>query len=77
MVPWSTCVSGWGHSRGGRHTWLFSRGDVYEVHWDKVGADLYEASPLRGFPWLSGVIVVPHDQAGFLAIRAKLECAAR
>jgi len=40
---------GFGLSRGGRHTWLFSRGKVYEVHWDRIGADLYEASPLRTF----------------------------
>lgn len=50
-----------GVSRGGTHTWLYSLGKVYEVHWDKVGADLYEASNLDGYAWLSGALVVPPD----------------
>jgi hypothetical protein len=65
---------GFGVSRGGKHTWLFSKGKVYEVHWDKVGADLYEASPLRTYPWLSGAVVVPPDQAHHLAVSSKLKC---
>ncbi len=59
---------GFGVSRGGRYTWVFSKGKVYEVHWDKVGADLYEASSLRIYPWLSGAIVIPSDQAHLLAV---------
>jgi hypothetical protein len=65
---------GFGVSRGGKHTWLFSKGKVYEVHWDEIGSNLYEASPLRNFPWLSGAIVVPVDQEGLLDISAKLQC---
>jgi hypothetical protein len=65
---------GFGVSKGGRHTWLFSFGDVYEVHWDQVGASLYEASPLRSFGWLSSAIVVPPDQVGGLAVSANLKC---
>ncbi len=65
---------GFGVSRGGMHTWVFSRGRVYEVHWDKVGSELYEASSLRTFPWLSGVIVVPSDQVSKIEASAKLTC---
>ncbi len=54
---------GVGISRGGSHTWLFSRGMVYEVHWDSIGAGLYEASPLLTYEWLSGAIFVPKEQA--------------
>ncbi|MFC1749685.1 hypothetical protein ACFL2V_12865 [Pseudomonadota bacterium] len=66
---------GFGVSRGGRHTWLFSAGKVYEVHWDEIGVNLYEASPIRTYQWLSGVIVVPPGQAGILAASAKVSCA--
>ena len=65
---------GFGLSRGGMHTWMFSEGKIYEVHWNSVGAGLYEATNLRLFPWLSGIIVVPADQANHLAISAKLKC---
>lgn len=67
---------GFGLSRGGMHTWVFSSGNVYEVHWDKIGEALYEATPLRRFPWLSGAIVIPSDQAISLAISSKLKCGA-
>jgi hypothetical protein len=65
---------GFGVSRGGRHTWLFSRGQVYEVHWEGIGDTLYEASPLRTYPWLSGAIVVPTDQKSVLAASTRLAC---
>jgi hypothetical protein len=65
---------GFGLSRGGMHTWVFSKGLVYEVHWDGVGSGLYEATNLRAFPWLSGAIVVPSDQAAFLSVSSKLKC---
>lgn len=52
---------GVGVSRGGQHTWMFSLGKVYEVHWASVGADLYEASNLETYAWLSGAIVIPPD----------------
>lgn len=52
---------GVGVSRGGRHTWLFSSGQIYEVHWDKVGPDLYEWTDIVDFEWLSGAIVFPPD----------------
>jgi hypothetical protein len=65
---------GIGVSRGGMHTWLFSYGQVYEVHYDNVGADLYEASPLRTFGYLSSGIIVPPDQVGVLSVSTKLKC---
>jgi len=52
---------GVGVSRGGMHTWLYSYGMVYEVHWDKVGADLYGTTDIENFEWLSGAIVIPPD----------------
>jgi hypothetical protein len=51
----------YGVSRGGRHTWLYSLGKIFEVHWDRIGADLYEATKLEDFAWLSGALVVPPD----------------
>ena len=65
---------GFGVSRGGKHTWVFSTGKVYEVHWDKVGPELYESTLLRHFPWISGAIVVPFDQAAHLSASSKLKC---
>jgi hypothetical protein len=63
---------GFGVSRGGMHTWLYAEGKVYEVHWNAIGADLYEATPLPMFPWLSGAIVIPADLAGVIPASAKL-----
>lgn len=50
-----------GVSRGGKHLWLFSFGKLYEVHWDKIGSDLYGATDLEDYSWLSGALVVPPD----------------
>lgn len=50
-----------GVSRGGRHTWMYSRGEIFEVHWDEIGADLYERSPFEDYEWLSGALAVPPD----------------
>lgn len=65
---------GFGISRGGRHTWVFSKGKVYEVHWDAVGKDLYDETPLNDFGWLSGAMVIPVDQAAMVSASAKLKC---
>ena len=54
---------GFGLSRGGTHTWLFSQGWVFEVHWTGIGDTLYERTPLRDFPWLSNLIVIPPEEA--------------
>ena len=54
---------GFGVSRGGVHTWVFSEGSVYEVHWYGIGDELYEKTPLVDFAWLSGVIAVPPETA--------------
>lgn len=65
---------GFGISKGGMHTWVFSKGKVYEVHWDKIGSELYEATSLRSFGWLSGAIVVPFYQSALLSVSSKLKC---
>jgi len=64
---------GFGISRGGMHTWLFSKGKIYEVHWNSIGDGLYEATPIRIFPWLSGAIIIPPEQTKYLAVSAKLK----
>lgn len=59
---------GFGISRGGMHTWLFSNGYVYEVHWEEEGANLYEKTDITLFPWQSNLIVVPPDAKGLLSM---------
>jgi hypothetical protein len=54
----------YGMARGGYHTFLLSYGMVFEVHWDRIGAGLYERSPFFSFEWLSGIVVTPVD-SGF------------
>lgn len=65
---------GFGLSRGAMHTWTFSGGDVYEVHWCGIGADLYEKTPLKTFAWLSGAIVVPPETARSLRAAGLRTC---
>ncbi|MGF1687596.1 hypothetical protein L4C36_12995 [Photobacterium japonica] len=65
---------GVGISRGGKHVWLFSKGKVYEVHWDTIGKDLYEATNLKDYHWLSSIIVIPHDQGIYLSATSKVKC---
>ncbi len=52
----------YGIARGATHTFLFSFGDVFEVHWDSIGAGLYGSVPFKTYPWLSGALLVPPDQ---------------
>lgn len=59
---------GFGISRGGLHTWLFSKGKVYEVHWEEVGAKLYDATHITDFKWLSSLIAVPPDASTSLKL---------
>lgn len=57
-----TVKFGYGVARGGKHTFLFSEGYVYEVHWEVVGPEgLYERTELRDWDWLDGMIMVPPD----------------
>ena len=49
----------YGIARGGTHTFVVSRGKIYEVHWDQIGESLYEVSNFEDFPWLSGAVVIP------------------
>jgi hypothetical protein len=51
----------YGLARGGMHTFLLSYGMVFEVHWNQIGAGLYERSPFYDYKWLSGVVIVPDD----------------
>lgn len=63
-----------GLARGGDHTFMYSDGYIFEVHWnalgddsysqhvDADGDDLYERSLFEDFPgWYSGLMVVPPD----------------
>lgn len=66
---------GFGLARGGRHTYLFTLGKVYEAHWDAGPADttnqnadpLYQVRTLPAWSaeagWQSGLVVVPPDGA--------------
>jgi len=65
---------GLGMSRGGKHVWLFSKGDVYESHWDREPAgNLYTTVPLEQFIWLSGIVVVPPGKKHLLTM-SKVVC---
>ena len=59
---------GFGVMNGGNHTWLFSYGNVYEVHWSEIGSNLYEKTPLKKFHAKSGVIVFPPLVAAALTL---------
>ena len=50
-----------GLTRGGTHTFLFSYGEVFEVHWAEEGAKLYGKVAFTDYEWLSGALVVPPD----------------
>lgn len=66
---------GFGCSRGGIHTWLFSEGYVYEVHWlEPPDGNLYEKSGFAKFTTRNeeqrtGIIVVPPDAFQMSAYR--------
>jgi hypothetical protein len=51
----------YGLARGGYHTFLFSYGMVFEVHWGAEGDDLYKRSAFYDFEFLSGLIFTPPD----------------
>lgn len=67
-------VFGVGMSRGDTHTWLFSKGVIYEVHWDGIGPNLYEKTHVEHYPWLSSVIIIPPDGVPLISVAA-LRCA--
>ncbi len=52
---------GFGVARGGKHTFLYGLGNIYEVHWTGLGTfgNLYEKSPFEDYKWLSGAILLP------------------
>jgi hypothetical protein len=61
---------GVGMSSQGDHNWLFSNGSVYEVHWEGIGAGLYEIRKIPNFPWNSNLIIVPPDMLPLLTMSA-------
>lgn len=50
-----------GIARGGYHTFLFSYGEVFEVHWMAEGARLYGKVAFEKYEWLSGALIIPPD----------------
>ena len=50
-----------GLTRGATHTFLFSYGEVFEVHWANEGATLYGKVAFKDYEWLSGALIVPPD----------------
>lgn len=65
---------GYGISRGGFHTWLYSDGYVYEVHRDKIGSELYDKTAIEDFIWNSSLIVVPPDSMNQLNLKNMNSC---
>jgi hypothetical protein len=53
----------YGIARGARHTFLYSYGDIYEVHWTEEKDHLYGRSPFNTFIWNSGAMMVPPDSS--------------
>lgn len=56
----------YGLARGATHTFLYSLGDIYEVHWTEERDNLYERSPFYSYEWLSGLMITPPD-SGFVS----------
>ena len=50
-----------GIARGGTHNFMYSKSSVFEVHWEKDGADLYERTAFYDWKWLSGLMVAPPE----------------
>ena len=61
-----------GLSKGGRHTWLFSKGYVYEVHWDGIGDGLYERTAISSWNWVANLLVVPPDEPALVNLKRNL-----
>lgn len=75
----TTVKFGFGCSFGGDHTWLFSNGEAYEVHWSATPTgNLYQKRPLSEFTkgWKTGAIVIPPDAVKLSSIEstAQLSC---
>lgn len=65
---------GFGVSRGGDHTWLYSFGKVHEAHYNKAESEIYEAKPLMEWSWIDNVIVVPAEEKASLLHSALTTC---
>ncbi len=53
----------YGLARGAFHTFLYSYGEIFEVHWTEEEDRLYERSPFYSYDWLSGLMLTPPDSA--------------
>ena len=53
----------YGIARGGKHTFLVSYGEIFEVHWTEEGTKLYGKLPFEKFDFLSGALIVPLDSS--------------
>lgn len=51
----------YGMARGGTHTFLFSYGEVFEVHYEEEGAKLYGKKAFKDYNWFSGCLLTPQD----------------
>jgi len=51
----------YGIARGATHTFLFSYGEVFEVHWEHEGAKLYGSRSFKDYNWFSGALIIPPD----------------
>lgn len=65
-----------GINKGGTHCFLLSYGEVFEVHWDKEGAELYGKKDFYGYEWNSGIVLTPPDSdfssRSIAAVKAKM-----
>lgn len=50
-----------------RHTFLYSWGEVFEVHWDRID-DVYGKVPFYTYEWNAGLMITPPD-SGFVGDR--------
>ena len=53
----------YGLASGAYHTFLYSFGMIFEVHWTQERDNLYGRSPFYYYPWRSGLMLVPPDSS--------------
>lgn len=74
MKSLMTIPFGFGLSSKGIHTWLFSEGKVFEVHWADQSPYVHEVHWLSGFEWNSNLLVVPPDGMRTANVRGLTLC---
>lgn len=66
-----------GVNKGGTHCFLMTYGEVFEVHWDQEGANLYGRRNFYGYGWNSGILLTPPDSSftsrSIAAVKAKMK----